>query len=297
MLVGLRIDVDTFRGTKLGVPRLCATLAKHGITATFFFSVGPDNMGRHLWRLLRPSFLVKMLRTNAAGLYGWDILLRGTLWPSPIIGKKLAPVIRAAADAGHEIGLHAWDHHEWQSKVEFWSVEQVQATLKRGVALLTEITGRPPTCAASPAWRCTDNVLLAKLAYPFTFNSDCRGESIFQPIVAGRALTQPQIPTTLPTYDEVVGRQGVTAENYNDFLLGGFRPDGLNVLTIHAEVEGILCADLLDRFLRQAQERGARFVPLGEFVKRQPISLPQRSIVRGEVEGREGWLACQSSIR
>lgn len=292
--IGLRIDVDTFRGTLRGVPNLCRVLAEHGIKATFFFSVGPDNMGRHLWRLIRPAFFLKMWRTRAAKLYGWDVLLRGAFWPGPCIGERLGKVIRAAADAGHEVGLHAWDHHAWQSHIEEMDSGAVYRCLRKGFDLLSRITGQPPSCSAAPAWKCNNIVLEEKEKFPFHYNSDCRGESIFRPVVAGRELSQPQVPATLPTYDEAIGRSGVTDENYNDYLLFMMQPEGLNVLTIHAEVEGIVCFDMFRRFLETAQARGFSLAPLGSlFDPSRPLG--QGVIVPKEIPGREGWAARQST--
>ncbi len=294
MKVGLRIDVDTFRGTKYGVPSLCRLLAKHSIKASFFFSVGPDNMGRHLWRLIRPAFLWKMLRTKAASLYGWDILFKGTFWPGPIIGKKLEDVIRAAADAGHEIGLHAWDHQAWQAHIDSMDCESIYQSISKGVTLLTQILGRPPVCSAVPGWKCNNLVLLEKEKFPFAYNSDCRGENIFYPLVDGKKLSQPQIPVTLPTYDELVGRKGITPNNYNEHLLSMIVPDKLNVLTIHAEAEGISCGDLFDRFIEMAKAQGVLFMPLGDILA-ESTSYGSAVIVAEKNPGRDGWVSYQKT--
>jgi undecaprenyl phosphate-alpha-L-ara4FN deformylase len=289
---GLRIDVDTLRGTRLGVPNLCRILAEHSIKATFFFCVGPDNMGRHLWRLLRPAFFLKMMRTKAASLYGWDIIFKGTFWPGPIIGKKLAPVIRAAADEGHEAGLHAWDHHAWQAHLDTMDGDEIYESLKKGVEELSRILGKNPVCSAVPAWKCNDAVLTAKSKFDFQYNSDCRGQSIFYPMVDGRILSQPQIPVSLPTYDEIVGQGGISDSNYNDYMLSLPRPGSLNVLTIHAEVEGIAKFDLFKRFLELARAKGVSFVPLGKLL-RESAAICSAAVIAREISGREGWLSFQ----
>lgn len=290
MKAGLRIDVDTFRGTQTGVPNLCRVLQARGIRATFFFSVGPDNMGRHIWRLLRPGFLVKMLRSRAASLYGWDILWKGTFWPGPRIGARLGDVIRVVAEAGHEIGLHAWDHQRWQARIDRMSEREIHQQLLRGYNELKRITGRAPVCSAVPGWKAHSRVLRRKMVFPFVYNSDCRGNGVFRPEVEGERM-QLQVPVTLPTYDEEVGRNGVTDENYNEHLLTQFDERRLNVLTIHAEVEGISRLGLWEDFLERARARGIEFVPLGEMVKLYP---PVRGTIRiGKTPGREGWVAIQ----
>jgi undecaprenyl phosphate-alpha-L-ara4FN deformylase len=295
MKIGLRIDVDTFRGTRYGVPNLCRLLATYSMKASFFFSVGPDNMGRHLWRLLRPAFLWKMLRTRAASLYGWDILLKGTFWPGPIIGEKLSSIIRSAFDAGHEIGLHAWDHYAWQAHMHVMDEEALYGEINKAYDLLARILGRPPTCSAVPGWKCNEAVLLAKNRFPFDYNSDCRGKSIFRPISDGCELLQPQVPVTLPTYDEVVGHNGVTDGNYNDYMLSLLDPAKLNVLTIHAEVEGIACLEMFEQFVRRACSKGICFVPLRVLLEEYPQSDPA-AIVAREISGRQGWVCCQSDL-
>lgn len=291
--VGLRIDVDTYRGTRTGVPRLLQILAHYEISATFFFSVGPDNMGRHLWRLLKPTFLVKMLRSNAASLYGWDILLAGTFWPGRKIGKTLGGVIRDTDQAGHEVGLHAWDHHKWQKQVERMTGLESRKQIEKGFEELSRILGRDPDCSAAAGWKCTEQVLLEKEHYGFRYNSDCRGDSIFQPIINGQRCA-PQVPVTLPTYDEVIGRNGINNSNYNDFILEKIHPGKLNVLTIHAEVEGIVCAGLFEEFLRMATLHNIRFVPLCSLLS-QKDPIPQGHVQLGQLSGREGTMCLQTT--
>ena len=291
MRVGLRIDVDTFRGTRIGVPALCRVLQKHKVQATFFFSVGPDNMGRHLWRLIRPRFLWKMLRTNAAGLYGWDILLCGAFWPGPRIGERLRDVIRATA-ADHEAGLHAWDHQFWQAHIDDMTAEDIHAAVRRGYDALAGIIGRTPDAHASPSWKCNDLVLAATAGVPFRYGSDCRGRSVFGPILNGQPSSRLQVPVTLPTYDELVGPGGIPLAGYNDHMLGLIEKQKTAVLCIHAEVEGISRLQMFSDFLSKAAAKGLELVPLGRLLEDRADS-PSCRIAPQEIPGREGWVAVQ----
>lgn len=134
----------------------------------------------------------------------------------------------------------------------------------------------------------------AKQAFGFRYNSDCRGQSLFRPLLADGTPGTPQVPVDLPTFDEVVGPH-VAAKDFNAFILDRFRPQALNVYTIHAEVEGILMAQDFRQLLVNARQRSIDFQPLGNLLPEYFNSLPVGRVQRGALEGREGWLGVQGA--
>ena len=298
MSIGLRIDVDTFRGTRDGVPRLLATLQRHRVRGTWYWTLGPDNMGRHVRRMLRPAFAVKMLRSGAPSLYGWDIILRGTLWPGPVILRRLADTIRMPHREGHESGVHAWDHHRWQVGVDTLPDAALDAELSRATDALGSALGVAPHTAAAPGWRFSERLLGLPASRGFRYRSDCRGDcSPFQPRMPAAAmhLRQPQVPVDLPTYDEGVGRGAGADAAWNERLLALIADGRPHVLTIHAESEGGSKAALFEDVLARAISMGHAFEPLGEWLARHSADpLPLGTLASGRVPGRDGWLCVRA---
>jgi undecaprenyl phosphate-alpha-L-ara4FN deformylase len=288
--VALKIDVDTFRGTRDGVPALLADLAAAGVRASFFFTLGPDNSGRAVLRVFRKrGFLAKMLRTNAARMYGWRTALYGTLLPAPEIGRRCRATLAAVQAAGHEVGLHAWDHVTWQDRLDRLPRAAIDAHLDRGIAAFEEIFGTRPLGFAAPAWFCTDEAFAALDARGFDYLSVSRGAAApFFPRVAGHALATLEVPTTLPTLDEDLGREGTTPANYVSRLVARYRPGQEEVLTIHAETEGLAYRGLFQELLRRHREMGVTTRTVGELAAEARGRAQAGEVEYGEVPGRAG---------
>jgi len=292
--LALKVDVDTYVGMRDGVPALQAALDARGIPASVYVSCGPDHSGRALRRIFKPGFLAKMLRTNAPGMYGWRTLLYGTLLPGPQIARSFPKHLRALAAAGHEIGVHGYDHVYWHDRLNGLGAEATTAELRRGLAVFAELTGTPATAFAAPGWQCTANSLAAIDAAGLRYHSCTRGRAPYRPMAGGRAFATPEIPTTWPTLDEVYGRVGTDAAALNAFYRAQVQP-GLNVHTIHAEVEGMSLRPLFEALLDalRGQVEFVRLIDVAGGLDR--AALPRCPVGNGTVEGRAGTVAVQGA--
>lgn len=292
--LALKVDVDTLRGTLAGVPPLLAALRAAGADATFLFSLGPDRTGRAIRRMFRPGFYSKVSRTSVLEHYGLRTLLYGTVLPAPDIARRGAAVLRAVRDAGFEVGVHCHDHTAWQDLLARRDAAWALGEMRAAVGRFHEVFGVAPRTHGAAGWQMNAAALAAEETLGFDYATDTRGEHPFVPRVGGRRGRVLQIPTTLPTLDELIGLDGISADNVHESLLARTAAlrDG-HVFTLHAELEGMKLLPVLQRLLAGWQAQGYALVSTATLrAGLDAATLPLCDVVAGTVPGRSGTLAC-----
>jgi len=294
--LAIKIDVDTDRGTRIGVPNLLDLFDTFNIKATFLFSLGPDNTGRAIKRIFRPGFLGKVGRTSVISTYGVRTLLNGILLPGPHVGQRNEGVMKLAWDKGHEVGIHCYDHIRWQDGLAKMTRDEVFEEFGKARREFERIFGERARTATAAGWQVNAYSLAAYDDAELLYAGDARGRHPFFPRLQGTVYRTLQIPTTLPTLDELLGRPEYPEDRLTDHYLSLLRPDALNVLTIHAEIEGMKNLAFFRTLLNQVRTRGIRIVRLdawAEGLLKNPSSLPVCDLVPGTVDGRSGTIALQ----
>lgn len=297
MQLALKVDVDTLRGTLEGVPALVRLFRDAGADATFLFSLGPDHTGRALRRVFRPGFFSKVSRTSVLEHYGLRTLLYGTLLPGPDIGRRGAAAMRSVRDAGFEVGIHCFDHVYWQDFVTRRDAGWTRAQMLRAVERFREVFGCEPEVHGAAGWQMNEAALALEEELGFRYASDVRGSKPFVPLIGARRSRCPQLPTTLPTLDELIGVDGLGVDRVHEPLLERTRvPRDQHVFTLHAELEGMKLRPVLERLLRGWREQGYALVAMRTLLERIEVArLPGAAVLSGTVPGRSGLLAVQGS--
>jgi peptidoglycan/xylan/chitin deacetylase (PgdA/CDA1 family) len=296
-VIALKVDVDTFWGMRKGVPRLLDLFKKHRVSASLFVPMGRDHTGWTVKRVFtRRGFLSKASRSGALKTYGLKTLLYGLLLPGPEIAKNHATLLKEVIKQGHELGIHGLDHVFWHDHIKNLDREKTEKILREAVETYRGILGVEPLSFAAPGWMINQHALRFFQRAGFRYSSDVRGKTPFLPVMAGSSFELVQVPTTLPTLDEVVGLEGNDSSSLSDFFLGALT-DGLNVLTVHAELEGKHWTDCLDMFITKALSAGFSFHSLMNVCDtlKEGNEMPRHQIVFGQVRGRAGEVTLQGS--
>lgn len=309
-LLTLKIDADTYRGTRCGVPNLVRLLERYQARATFLFSLGPDHTGWALRQVFRPGFFSKVSRTSVLEHYGLKTLMYGVLLPAPDIGKTCAAQMRAVRDAGHECGIHTWDHRVWQDHVQQRDAAWTQQVMQKSFDRFREIFGTVPATHGAAGWQMNSHAFLQLEAFGIAYSSDGRAMLTETGALAdaaagphrleidGHTLDCVQLPTTLPTLDELLGRtiNGtlVTPANIAALLLGLTENRRDHVFTLHAELEGQKLAPIFEQLLQGWRAQGYRFASMADHYRQvKDQALPVVPVKFAELPGRSGTMVVQ----
>jgi undecaprenyl phosphate-alpha-L-ara4FN deformylase len=295
--LGIKIDVDTLAGFTRGVPSLLEVLGERGIRASFYISLGPDNSGRAIFRVFRQQgFLEKMLRTRAPSVYGFPTMLYGTLLPAPMIAAVASEILPQLRADGHEVGLHGYDHVRWHDRLLAMTREEVDQEIRQAQATFADIMGAPATSFAAPGWQASETSRAALAAAGFLYASDTRGTRPFFPRFGAQVSPLLEIPTTLPTLDELLGLSYCTVEDFFTLILSRLENGAPQVFTIHAELEGGPFQEAFARFLDLCLARGVTFFRLADWAQallKQQKNIPTDSVYQGRLPGRAGTVSRQ----
>jgi peptidoglycan/xylan/chitin deacetylase (PgdA/CDA1 family) len=296
--LALKIDIDTDRGTREGVPNLLADCREFGVPACFLFSLGPDQTGRAITRVFRPGFFQKVSRTSVVQLYGVRTLLNGTLLPAPHIGRRNAATMRAVRDAGFEVGIHCYNHYRWQDYVQRMSSAQIAAEFEAARAEFRRIFGVDAHTAGAAGWQSNARSREVYDRAGLLYASDTRGAFPFFPRIGGRVFRTLEIPSTLPTFDELLGRPEYPESRIVAHYLSLLRDDRPNVFTLHAEIEGMGKRALFRALLAACRRQGVEFVRMDALAREllaQRDAIPVCEQALAEIDGRSGLVATQAA--
>lgn len=294
--LALKVDVDSVRGALQGVPALMDLFRRHAADATFLFALGPDRSGRMLPARLRTRIRRKSGPPSALERYGFQGLLHGTLLPAPVLGVRAEANLRTVAEAGFEVGMRSWDAYAWQRQARSADAAWTLAQMQRAYDRFVSIVGAPPRIHGACGWQMNRHAFRLTQRLGFDYCSDTRGFRPYVPVLDAEIIACPQIPTTLPTFDELLGDPETDRDRVVDRMVEAFAapaPDG-HVISLSADCEGIALLPMLERFLDRLRAQAVAFMSLGAYLGAAGTSeLVRHRVQTGDLPGCPSPLAMQ----
>jgi len=189
--------------------------------------------------------------------------------------------------------VHCWDHVRWQDNVAHQDADWTEREMALAFDRFEDIFSEKPKIHGAAGWQFNRHAAWYEERH-CTYASDTRGREPYRPMWDGVLIGCPQLPTTLPTLDEMMGMDGVDEGNAAARVLAMTREKRDHVFTAHAELEGGHWLPVFDALLRGWRDQGYEIVSLGTLFRSLDVErLPRCEVVYRGVPGRSGTLAAQ----
>ncbi|MES9957490.1 MAG: hypothetical protein ABW086_10590 [Sedimenticola sp.] len=276
MRVCIKVEVSSIRGAQQGVPALLRMFEEHDVRASFQLSLGPD-YSSHPLKIL-PWFLLSRL-------------------PVERIEAQAAEQLEALSKGDHELGIGPYSVAHWIRGAAYAGEPFTRDAISQSVDAFRRVFNVSPSFFASSDWQINPHLLRLEEELGFACASDVRGRCAFLPSLQNVSSCCIQMPTTLPTFNELLANPSINEHNVHEFLFAESQrvlPDG-EVLSINAEQEGIERLAVLERIIVMWKGSQWDFKTLGELVQSTGSdAVPRHQVGWAEVDGHAGHLAMQS---
>jgi len=165
----LRVDLESDKGIRKGVPKLLDLLKKYNIKASFYLSMGGES---NIFEILKYRSNLKTSGERKIKVWSLKDKLRMAFFPRDFV-KGNKKILRRILGEGHELGLHGWKHREWTRGLEKINIKN---TIKKSINKYIQLFGKKPTSFASPGFNINNKVLEILEKNKIKFISDFQDE-------------------------------------------------------------------------------------------------------------------------
>ena len=243
----LRIDLESDKGIKEGVPKILDLLKKHKIKASFYLSMGGES---NFLEILKHRSSLKTSGERKIKLWSLKDKLRMVFFPIDFV-KKNKRILRRIINEGHELGLHGWKHREWTRDLERINIKK---KVKKSVKKYSKIFGKKPISFASPGFNTNNSVLRILEKNHIKFISDFPGDKL------KKHNNLKNIPITIHGKNKTPIIEYLVSMNKNDeeildIIKKEIKKKDLSSLYIHGMFEARFKIKLLEEIFKFIKER------------------------------------------
>jgi len=234
----LRVDLESDKGIRQGLPKLLNLLKKHDIKASFYIPMGGES---NILEILQYSRSLKHARETKVKV--WSLLdkIRMASFPRDFV-KSNIKILRKIISEGHELGIHGWKHREWTRGL---SKINIRNRIRKSKIKYIKLFGTEPISFAAPGFNTNENVLKILEENNIQYIGDFQGKKTKK---YGKLKN---IPITIlgndkmPIIEYLVGK-GASDQEILEYIKKEIGKNSLNSLYIHGLFEARFKLELLD---------------------------------------------------